>query len=271
MGLERVERRQSEGIFVYIAYVDDSGQGGNVNEQPIQVIGGPLIKSHEFSDLRIFITAELIKAFGPNNVEAWDNFEFHAHRMFHATEEPYKTIGEEKCKELLKYALEQIALFNIPIIYATLDSRLFAGTPLEGAINILDVCCAQYFVSLENSQLSLFNWMLEPTLVIGDANPEEKGSRFRGSLTRAFRKTLTRLRDRMDYMGEEVMASKLYLFDDIYFGDSKGSLGLQLADICMFFIHRHLLGKADAEGFYKIIEPHLKEAPPFSLAEVQSR
>jgi hypothetical protein len=40
--------------------------------------------------------------------------------------------------------------------------------------------------------------------------------------------------------------------DDLYFGDSKESVGLQMADLCNYFVWRHLCGKEDDQGFYKM-------------------
>ena len=39
----------------------------------------------------------------------------------------------------------------------------------------------------------------------------------------------------------------------MYFGDSKFSLGIQLADLCAFFIAKHLEKNTAAEGFYQMI------------------
>jgi hypothetical protein len=49
-------------------------------------------------------------------------------------------------------------------------------------------------------------------------------------------------------------AGKLfYLHDDMYFGDSKFSVGIQLADLCGYFIAKHLEGEVAAEGFFNMI------------------
>jgi hypothetical protein len=48
--------------------------------------------------------------------------------------------------------------------------------------------------------------------------------------------------------------------DDMYFGDSKYSIGIQIADLCSYFIARHLQGDAEIEGFYKMIEPQIVSA-----------
>jgi hypothetical protein len=48
-----------------------------------------------------------------------------------------------------------------------------------------------------------------------------------------------------------------HLFDDMYFGDSKFSVGIQLADVCAYFIGKHVSGDMGAEEFYAQIEPHI--------------
>lgn len=47
------------------------------------------------------------------------------------------------------------------------------------------------------------------------------------------------------------------LLDDMYFGDSADSVGIQAADMCAFLVRRHLAGKQDSEWPFKIIEPHI--------------
>ena len=42
-----------------------------------------------------------------------------------------------------------------------------------------------------------------------------------------------------------------HLHDDMYFGDSKFSKGIQLADICTLIIRRHLAGYEDTEDLYQ--------------------
>jgi hypothetical protein len=52
-----------------------------------------------------------------------------------------------------------------------------------------------------------------------------------------------------------------HLIDTIYFGDSRESIFLQLADCCAYFIKRTVMGRADAEPFYKIIEQQVAPKP----------
>jgi hypothetical protein len=46
----------------------------------------------------------------------------------------------------------------------------------------------------------------------------------------------------------------------MYFGDSRHSLGIQLADLCSYFIARHLDGDVEIRGFYDLISPHIVSA-----------
>jgi hypothetical protein len=48
-----------------------------------------------------------------------------------------------------------------------------------------------------------------------------------------------------------------HFHDDMYFGDSRYSIGIQLADLCSYFIAKHLQGEPDIQGFYGMIEPHI--------------
>jgi hypothetical protein len=45
--------------------------------------------------------------------------------------------------------------------------------------------------------------------------------------------------------------------DDMYFGDSRYSFGIQLADACSYFIGRHLEGDKETEEFYEMIRPRI--------------
>ena len=45
--------------------------------------------------------------------------------------------------------------------------------------------------------------------------------------------------------------------DDMYFGDSRYSIGIQLADLCSYFIGRHLAGDEEIAPFYEMIQPHI--------------
>ena len=70
------------------------------------------------------------------------------------------------------------------------------------------------------------------------------------------RESFRSLRSRFRFSGE-ISSQLSFVHDDMYFGDSKYSVGIQMADLCSYFIGQHLCGNADSEGFYKMIEPFI--------------
>ena len=48
-----------------------------------------------------------------------------------------------------------------------------------------------------------------------------------------------------------------HLHDDMYFGDSKFSKGIQLVDICTLLIGRHLVGYSDTEDLYQQLSENI--------------
>jgi uncharacterized protein DUF3800 len=242
--------------FVYIGYIDDSGStGGNTEDiqSHFQVIGGPIINSLCYTSIRLNLSAALERVMEPDQ---WDTFEFHANKMFHAKEGAYKLLGQDKCWELLKQALEQIAENKMPVLYAVVDKRKF-DKELSGAVEPMRVCCNKYFMTLSRWASNDLRKPLkdkadsdiEPMLLIGDARHDDKSSQLRKHLSEAFRREVKRVSYSKSGWGD----LSTQLFDDIYFGDSKTSIGVQLADICVFFKHRQLHGHPDAKGFYDII------------------
>jgi Protein of unknown function (DUF3800) len=73
-----------------------------------------------------------------------------------------------------------------------------------------------------------------------------------------------RRRIRMPKIDGSVIGSELFHFhDDMYFSDSRYSIGIQLADLCAYFIARHLERDSAIEGFYKLIEPNIVSAQTY--------
>jgi uncharacterized protein DUF3800 len=56
--------------------------------------------------------------------------------------------------------------------------------------------------------------------------------------------------------------------DDLYFGDSRNSVGIQIVDLCNYFMWRHLLQKEGGEEFYDMLAEQAicaKPEPEWSL------
>ena len=49
-----------------------------------------------------------------------------------------------------------------------------------------------------------------------------------------------------------------HIHDDMYFGDSKSSIGIQLADICTYFTSRNIRHLTDPDKFFDVIKGSTK-------------
>jgi hypothetical protein len=81
---------------------------------------------------------------------------------------------------------------------------------------------------------------------------DTKNQGVKTNLQKAFRAYRRRMKSEKHDCG---MLGKLH--DDMYFGDSSFSVGLQLADVVSFVVLRHLQGKEDTEFLFKQIERNI--------------
>ena len=129
--------------------------------------------------------------------------------------------------------------------------------------NINDVLQAKLGNNIENYELDratphVVNGIFEQLVIlILDECPDKK---IRETLQKSYRS----LRP-----PRNMKLSKFSNFhDDMYFGDSRYSIGIQLADLCSYFIARHLAGDDETESFYEMIKPHIVQSqiyPPLPI------
>ena len=159
-------------------------------------------------------------------------------------------LGKDRCHEILEIGLSLIPpVGNLPgsqIICGIVDKRELNRTPFASA----DAYDVAFHLYLE----ALANWIHKPQtpatkiLLIADNAPKGRPEQ----MTKTFRKHRRRINLRTG-------SKYALLFDDLYFGDSKYCLGIQLADLCVYFINRHLQGQHDSERFYRIIRDQIAE------------
>jgi len=234
--------------FMFISYIDDSGSTGNKYDDPnsrFQVVGGPIISEDKY------VGAEMSAALWMGDLvpaEQWESFEFHAHDMFQTSKPVYQDIGKDRCHELLASALNWIRKTQTPVLYGAVDKSKLADHYC-GSADAQDVAFRLYLQSLDEwfdqkcNELDIDQDPYPRGMLIADASQRSN------SLDSSYR----RLRKKV-LANRPANGLALSTWDDMYFGNSKNSFGIQLADICVYFISRHLSGKTDAEGFYNIIK-----------------
>lgn len=231
--------------LAYIVYMDDSSLGASQKERrsPLRMMTAVVIRGSLFGKVE-----ELSGTFVENLVprKRRKGFEFHAKDLFHCSG-PFKGTPKEECHALLENGLRIVEVAELSVLYGAVDRRRLHGTVYAGA-HPLDVAFSVCADSLES-------WFDADApndlgLIIADdtQNKEDKQA-----LRDAFRRKRPKVRSSSAHRGE-----LRHFADDMYFGDSGDSIGIQLADMCGFMILRNLQEKHDSEKFYEIIRPQLK-------------
>jgi Protein of unknown function (DUF3800) len=241
---------------VYLAYLDDSDTKSKAHLW--QVMSAVMVKDSDFRLLEIMmgvIIEDLVPA------DKLDKFaEFHAcelyggYGVFEGIDQPKRFHAIESLLGLLQHD-------DFPVIYGAVDlvrlkNKVYASAdPIDIVFRICADGVEQWMVrSLER----LFQKASAPhadeverhamALFIVDVCD----GKTKTSMQRSFREMRKPLRPPAFESGR-----LRHVHDDMYFGDSKFSVGIQLADLCSYFIARHLDGDISVGGFYKLIEPHI--------------
>jgi hypothetical protein len=230
--------------FVHLAYMDDSGTRDKKN--PYQVMGALVVEDKNllYLEVRSTLIAEDIV---PENRRLQFE-EFHAHELYRGRG-VFEGVSQEKRFETIKFLLEGIRRSNGALVYSTVDKNTLAQKS-DGSADPVDICFRGCMKGVEDwiAKQEPQNMVL---LIVDDCNKEVKKA-----LRASFRRFRKRLRQPVFPPGQH-----WHFHDDMYFGDSKESIGIQTADLCVFFIAKHLKsGDPTAEGFYDIIEDRIVDS-----------
>ncbi len=227
---------------MYLAYLDDSGTGDK--KENFQVVTAVIVKDERFSNLEVRIGAALEAILSPEKIEHFE--EFHACQLYGGYG-VFDSVEQPKRFDLIELLLQSLTLSGIPVVYGAVDKAKLAAQ-LYGSAEPLDVC---FRVCLEGVE----EWIArilphDLALLIAD---DFGDSKTKTMLTKSFRNLRKRLRPPWE------LGKLQHLHDGLYFGNSKDSIGIQLADLCGYFIAKHLNGDDKvAEAFYSQIEKHIK-------------
>ena len=247
---------------MYIAYLDDSDTKSKKSKW--QVMSSVVIKDSAFKVLEIGMGVLAEMFLPPEKHQAFT--EFHACELYGGFG-IFENIDQEKRFSMIKLLLSWLEKSRLPVVYGAvnltdLNNMVYASAdPLDIAFRICAEGVDKWLVELtrgrwqyRNEHPEEFNEEQERGLLsenMGILIADDCNSKSKTTIQRSFRE----MRKRSAITGEK--SKLLCLHDDMYFGDSKFSLGIQLADVCSYFIARHLDGDAEIEGFYKLIEPHI--------------
>ncbi len=254
-----------------MAYLDESGID---NPSPVLVYGGVLVPDTQFRLVEATVGSLVEHLIPADQVE---NFaEFHASQLFQGTG-VFLSIDEPKRHDTIRRLLGLLSAFNLPYLYSAVDKEALArsqaitgGTePLDAAFRMCALGIEGWMGSrdVEPEDAITGTGTVRPFVVSPEVcvlvldNVTEKP--LRQKLISSFRA----LRVRNRGMHPTTFTNRLWhIHDDMYFGESTMSVGIQVADLCNYFMMRRLRDHVEDE-FYRLIAPHaicVKPEPEWS-------
>ena len=243
---------------MYLAYLDDS----DTKKRPIkiQVMSGVIIRDVSF---KMFDIAMRTIRDGLVPDDRLDSFEeFHAAELYGGYG-VFEGIEKEKRFAAITKLLKLLEIEGTAVVYGAVDitktKREVYGSadPLDIAFRICiheiyEWVRKQIFSSEEMGEdEQMERWLNALVLLIVDDCEKKQ----RDVLQNSFRN----LRHPLPSLGQKMATGErlVHFHDDVFFGDSRYSVGIQLADLCSYFIARHLQGDEEISSFYELIQPNI--------------
>ena len=224
------------------------------------MFGAVVILPDKFSHVENLHSAAVQQIIPVDEIE--DKFkEFHATELFNG-DGAFSGIDEQKRFDAIRVLLHVMNMENLPYIYAAIDRKKLQKSPL-GSASPLDVAFRICALGIEDWARSQHEHPL-PNVVRVDMkdlclfildDTEDKGLKVQ------LRKSYRDLRSSRPYIPPHDMRL-WHAHDDMYFGDSRDSIGIQMADLCNYFMWRHLTNKSGGEEFYDMFAKQARCAKP---------
>jgi len=149
--------------------------------------------------------------------------EFKAYQLFKGYG-PFEDIDQAIRFAVIDSLLDVVNHFKLPIVYGAVNKAKLRNEFL-GSANPVDVCFRVCMRGVNEYATNNGNFRELAVLIADESNKDKK----------VIRNSFYDFRQR-------IAAGKLLvcLHDDMYFGESKYSVGIQLADLCGYFIAKHL-------------------------------
>jgi hypothetical protein len=230
-------------LYMYLAYMDDTGTGNKVER--FQVMTAVIVADGFFHAAQSRAIGGLA-AYIPEDKadEFWQKFEeFKGWQLFGGYG-PFDGINQETRFGIIEYLLNLVSEFKMPIVYGAVEKEKLRKKSYGSALP-LDMCFRICMDGIAEEMQRDFRHDFA-LLVADNSNADAK----------RLRESFYEFRRGMKREGREPFPTP-HLHDDMYFGDSKYSIGIQLADLCGYFISKHLEGNPAGEGFYNLIKDRI--------------
>ena len=251
---------------MHLAYIDDSDTKSK--SRVWQVMAAVIIEDQAFTFLEhaLYSIREDLLPLMPEEKRAKFE-EFHASELYGGYG-AFEGIDQDRRLEAITKLLHMLAMCKLTVVYGgvnvdSLQKQLYASAdPIDISFRIClkgirswiderilgDMNDLAELSADETLESVTHDWLRELVIVVVD----ECDSKIKNSLHKTFR-ALRAATGASFGPGNELV----HFHDDMYFGDSRYSIGIQLADLCAYFIARHLEGDMEIQGFYEMVSPHI--------------
>lgn len=250
---------------MYLVYCDDSGESKCAS--PFKSMCALIMKDEDFRLTEGYM-GHIVHAVVPE--EKREGFEFHASELFNGYG-PFEGITREQAHRIFEMCVDAVRHDNSPIIYSyvdlnTLRKNIFASAvPLDIAFRLCLPEIERWFVEKAPKDFGM--------LICDDTTERKIKEKLQDTFTS---KRCPAKSEVHEYEGKSIVIEDRgeldHLHDSMYFGSSKHSRGIQLADVCSYIIKRHNDGCEETEYLYKQLEPSIfsRKDEPRSLCGASS-
>ena len=254
-----MKAQQRKEYFMHLAYLDDSGTRDKNSR--FQLMTAVVIEGWEFAGIEQAFGTGIDLLVAEERLERFE--EFHAYELYGGYG-VFEGVEQDKRFSVIRGILRIAKEHTIPVIYGAVDLVKLADKNY-GSADPLDTCfriCAkgidewaakQFQMPAANDPDPLSTVVNGPhPLVVLVADDFQQKS-IKETLRKSFQYLRKPLRPPDFYDNRRTQ----HLHDALYFGNSKDSGGLQLADLCAYIIRKHLEGDESVAGFYDIFKDQI--------------
>lgn len=240
---------------MHLAYLDESGTDGH---SPIVMFGALIVPVGRFGRLEGLHSSAIQQILPMERIEEFK--EFHASDLYlgHGA---FEGVDETKRFTAIEVLLAAVRMDRLPYVYAAVDRSKFAecpfgsGKPLHAAfhmclLGVEDWATANH-PNYSGGATKQIDWKDTCLYLLDDCDDKP--------LKEQFRKTYRALRPKHIFVPPHNVRL-WHAHDDMFFADSKDCLGIQMVDLCNYFVRRHLAGEPEPQKFYQMFsEGHLRQ------------
>jgi hypothetical protein len=233
--------------------MDDSGSDQHNN---VVIFGAVMIPDDRFR-LVDATSGHVIERLFPGREDAFN--EFHARALF-LGEKDFEGINEPERDQAIGLLLDTLREHELPYVYGAIDKSRLGRSPWASAdardvafhVCVLGIDAwikKRHSARYADDGTVIIDGLDLAMLILDDVSEEQLKSRLR--------KTFRTLRAR--HVGGRSEPSLTYRFHDgMFFSDSRDSVGIQISDLCGYFLSRHLRGDEDSRAtkFIQTVTAH---------------